>query len=135
MNIETCIDACRDAARTCQEALAYVQGDEALAASHMLHAALSDAARSAALSADCLARMPDLHEMILRVWTEISARATRACVAHVNDPKLASWAVTLADLHQICLAELHIGEAERADGADFAALGGITPQAGYSLAH
>ncbi len=101
-SVDTRIESCLDAARACGEALAFMRGSEALAGDGDLAGCLSEAARVTSLSADCLARLPDLRDMVLRVCVEITERAALACARHVDEAPLAACGETLAACAAIC---------------------------------
>jgi hypothetical protein len=85
MNLDLCVERCLEAARSCEEILPYAREAEGSSSDVALLAALSDAARVTALSADRLVRLSDLHGMILQVCTEIAERAALACARHSDD--------------------------------------------------
>lgn len=95
------VESCLDAARACGEALAFLQTRSAIVDAD-LEAALQQAARVASLSADCLQRLPDIREMVLRVCVEICERAALACAAHANVPDIAECGEALAACAAIC---------------------------------
>jgi hypothetical protein len=92
------IESCLDAARACSEALAYVRLTPELAGDKDLANGLSEAARVTSLTADCLERVPDIREMVLRVCVEVTER-----VARHDQPELLVCGEALAACAAICM--------------------------------
>lgn len=96
------IDACRDAARASADMLLQAGQEPDLLADKQLIFALAEASRVTKLSADCLERLPDLHDMVLRVCVEISERAALACAKHLDHEALSACGEALAACAAIC---------------------------------
>lgn len=100
--LDSKIESCLDAARACGEALAHVRMTPALSGQQELADLLTEAARVASLTADCLERVPDLRDMVLRVCVEITERAALACAHHRDDAELLACGEALAACAAIC---------------------------------
>jgi len=96
------VESCLDAARACSEALAYIRVSPALAEDAELSGVLTEAARVASLTADCLERVPDVRDMVLRVCVEITERAALACARHTDHAELQACGESLAACAAIC---------------------------------
>ena len=96
------IESCLDAARACSEALVYLRLTPELADEKDLANGLSEAARVASLTADCLERAPDVRDMVLRVCVEVAERAALACASHREEAELMACGEALAACAAIC---------------------------------
>jgi hypothetical protein len=97
------IESCLDAARACSEALAYVRLTPELASDRDLANGLSEAARVTSLTADCLERVPDIREMVLRVCVEVAERVALSCASRHDQPELLVCGEALAACAAICM--------------------------------
>lgn len=95
------IESCLDAARACNEALAYMRLTSDVSDKPLVDG-LAEAARVTSLTADCLGRVPDLREMVLRVCVEVAERAALACATHGDEPELLACGEALAACAAIC---------------------------------
>ena len=97
------IESCLDAARACSEALAYLRLTPELSGDKDLANGLSEAARVASLTADCLERVPNIREMVLRVCVEVTERVALACASHRDEAELLACGEALAACAAICI--------------------------------
>ena len=97
------IESCLDAARACSEALAYVRLTPELAGDKDLANGLSEAARVTSLTADCLERVPDIRDMVLRVCVEVAERVALSCASRHDQPELLVCGEALAACAAICM--------------------------------
>ncbi len=96
------MDSCHDAARACNGALALLRLTPELALDKDLATGLAEAARVASLTADCLERVPDIKQMVLRVCVEVAERVALACARHADHPELLACGEALAACAAIC---------------------------------
>jgi hypothetical protein len=111
------IESCLDAARACTEALAYIRLTPELAKDKDLSIGLTEAARVTSLTADCLERVPDIREMVLRVCVEVSERVALACARHPVETELQVCGEALAACAAICNGAPEIDMAVASAGA------------------
>jgi hypothetical protein len=121
------IESCLDAARACSEALAYMRITPELAADKSLANGLSEAARVASLTADCIERVPEIRDMVLRVCVEVAERVALACASHRDQPELLACGEALAACGAICT-----GAPEIEMSVDMAAATAPAAHAGFS---
>ncbi len=121
------IEACQDAAHACGAILARAGHDAKLLADKKMITAVAEALRVTKLSADCLQRLPDLQEMVLRVCVEIAERAALACAEHHEDEVLACGE-SLAACAAICAAAPGLSDAEMIPAPDL-------PEPGIAAVH
>jgi hypothetical protein len=96
------IDSCLDAARACSEALAFIRLTPELARDKDLATGLSEAARVTSLTADCLERVPDIRDMVLRICVEVAERVAIACATHHDRAEILACGEALAACAAIC---------------------------------
>jgi hypothetical protein len=120
------IESCLDAARACSEALAYVRLTPELAGDKDLANGLSEAARVTSLTADCLERVPDIRDMVLRVCVEVAERVALSCASRHDQPELLVCGEALAACAAICVGVPEI---------DMAAASASSAHAGATAAH
>lgn len=120
------VDACLDAARACNEALAVLRLTPGLSGDRALANSLSEAARVSSLTADCLERVPDIRDMVLRVCVEVTERAALACAQHRDQAELLDCGEALAACAAICKGAPEI---------DMAAASKSAGQTGASAVH
>lgn len=116
------IEACRDASHACDQALAF-QRSEFGSADAVLEQTLAEAARVTRLTADCLERVPELRDMVLRVCVEICERAALTCARDGASPELVACAEALAACAAICGATAEIGVIVGAEAGEAAVVG------------
>lgn len=114
MNLDHCIAYCLDAAQSCEETLVYASSAEHTATDAALLTALTDAACVANLSADRLARLPELQGMLAQVCLEIVDRAALACARYADDDYLQACAEICATCGAACHELLHDAHADYA---------------------
>ena len=133
MKLDLCIDHCAYAAGACGEAWFHVRNREGLAADEGLLAALGDAARVSAFSADSLTQASDLQPMIAQICAEMLERAAFACARHLDVPELAACAETCAAAAAACrhVGDEDAGALEDDDADEFTRIGAIL-EAGLS---
>jgi len=119
------IESCLDAARACNEALAYVRLTPDLSGDKELANGLSEAARVASLTADCLERVPDIREMVLRVCVEVAERVALACAARSHQAELQACGEALAACAAICADGPEIDMAAVSPAAERAGAGAV----------
>ncbi|MBX9739012.1 MAG: hypothetical protein K2X62_03020 [Beijerinckiaceae bacterium] len=117
MNLDLCVEHCLDAARSCEEAWFHARSMDGPANDEALFAALSDAARVSALSADRLVQVRDLTCMLASVCAEVVGRAATACAAYRDDEVLAACAENCAACMEACYALLAAETVETAPPA------------------
>lgn len=117
------IESCLDAARACSEALAYIRLTPHLAGDKELADGLSEAARVVSLTADCLERVPDVREMVLRVCVEVAERVALACASREGETELHVCGEALAACAAICAGGPEIDMAVVTNGGAHAGAG------------
>lgn len=120
------IESCLDAARACSEALAYIRLTPELAGDKAMANSLSEAARVTSLTADCLERVPDIRDMVLRVCVEVTERVALSCASDHDEPELLACGEALAACAAICMGVPEI---------DMSATSASAAHTGASAAH